>query len=313
MHKNYPGFNYQHEPVLVREALDFLNLKPGSCAVDSTLGLGGHASEILKAISPSGQLYAFERDERNLKVAQIRLERIGKNFNIFHDSFSSLKDRLRREGVSHVDALLFDLGLSSPHLEDASRGFSFMKEGPLDMRFDTRSGKTAADLLKSLTEKELADLFFFYGEIHASRKLAQALVKRRKIRAFESTKDFAQFAQAALGSGKTLLPQIFQALRIAVNEELKALELGLYQAIELLAPGGRLVVISYHSLEDRLVKQTFKQFATDLKDPNDPFGRKILRPKSLSLLTKKPIKPSTLEVHKNPRARSASLRVVEKL
>ena len=303
----YPG----HEPVLLRESLALLDLKPGQVAVDCTLGLGGHSSEILKAIGPKGHLYAFERDERNLKVARSRLEKIGNNFTLFHDNFSSLTDRLRREGASHADAILFDLGLSSPHIDEASRGFSFLREGPLDMRFDTAQGKTAADLLNTLGEAQLADIFFHFGEIHASRKLAHAILQTRKINPFQTTTQFAQFVRETLG--KSILPQAFQALRIAVNEELMALELGLNQAIELLAPHGRVVVLSYHSLEDRLVKQTFKQRSTDLRDPNDTFGTRVLRSKSLSLLTKKPIKASAEELARNPRARSAVLRAAERL
>jgi 16S rRNA (cytosine1402-N4)-methyltransferase len=313
--KTYSGTETAHQPVLLKETLEHLSLKPGQVAVDCTLGLGGHASEILKAIGPKGFLYAFERDERNLKLAEKRLSAIGKNFKIFHDSFSSLKDRLRGEGVSLVDAILFDLGLSSPHVDDADRGFSFLKEGPLDMRFDASSGKTAADLLNSSTEEELADIFYHYGEERFSRKLAKAVVLDRKKEPFHSTTQFAAFVERVLGRGKPgyhRATQIFQALRIAVNEELMALELGLNQAIELLAPHGRVVVLSYHSLEDRFVKQTFKQLATDLRDPNDIYGRRVLRSKSLSLLNKKPIRPSDEEVKSNSRARSALLRAAQK-
>ncbi len=309
--ETYSGSGSAHQSVLLKECLEHLALRPGTIAVDCTLGLGGHASEILKAIGPKGFLYAFERDERNLKVAEKRLSEIGKNFKIFHDSFSSLKDRLRREGVSHVDAILFDLGLSSPHVDDADRGFSFLKEGPLDMRFDASSGRTAADLLNSSTEEELADIFYHYGEIHASGKLAHAIIQIRKTAPFQTTTQFAEFVRTTLS--KTLLPQAFQALRVAVNEELMALELGLNQAIELLAPQGRVVVLSYHSLEDRFVKQTFKQQATDLRDPTDLYGRRVLRSKSLSLLNKKPIRPSVQEVHSNSRARSALLRAAQKI
>ena len=310
MQEIYPGSADAHQSVLLKETLQYLDLKPGQIAVDCTLGLGGHASEILKAIGPTGFLYAFERDERNLRVAEKRLSQIGKNFKIFHDSFRSLKDRLRREWASQVDAVLFDLGLSSPHLDDAARGFSFLREGPLDMRFDASKGRTAADLLNSLSEDELADIFYHYGEIHASGKLANAIIQIRKIKPFLTTLQFAELVQTTLS--KSLLPQAFQALRVAVNEELLALELGLNQAIELLAPHGRVVVLSYHSLEDRFVKQTFKQLATDLRDPNDLFGRRVLRPKSLSLLNKKPIRPSEEEVRFNSRARSALLRAAEK-
>jgi 16S rRNA (cytosine1402-N4)-methyltransferase len=290
--------------------------------VDCTLGLGGHSAEILKAIGPSGQLYAFEKDERNLKVAEQRLTKVAqelgarKNFTIFHDSFSSLKDRLRREGASQVDAILFDLGLSSPHVDDASRGFSFKQEGPLDMRFDPRQKKTAADVLNSYTEKDLADVFYKYGEERQSRKLAHAVVEDRRKEPFTTTGQFAAFVERVLGRGKPgkhRATQIFQALRMEVNEELLALELGLNQAIELLAPHGRVVVLSYHSLEDRFVKQLFKQLATDLRDPTDIFGARVLRSKSLSLLTKKPIKASQEEVKSNSRARSAVLRAAQKL
>lgn len=311
MQEIYTDSEPQHEPVLLRECLELMHLKPGSVAVDCTLGLGGHSSEILKAIGSKGHLYAFERDERNLKVAEKRLGEIGKNFTIFHDSFRSLKDRLRREGVSYVDAILFDLGLSSPHVDDAARGFSFSKEGPLDMRFDATVGRTAADLLNESSEEELADLFYHYGEIHASRKLAHAIIQVRKEKPFQTTTELAELVRQTLS--KSILPQAFQALRVAVNEELIALELGLSQALELLAPHGRVVVVSYHSLEDRLVKQTFKQLTRDLRDPNDLYGRRVLRSKSLSLLTKKPIKASAEEVARNPRARSAVLRAAEKL
>ena len=305
-----------HISVLLKESLEILNLKPGMVAVDCTLGLGGHASEILKAIGPKGFLYAFERDERNKRVAEKRLEKVGKNFHIFLDSFASLKDRLQGKGVASVDAILFDLGLSSPHIDEADRGFSFQKEGPLDMRFDARGGRTAEDLLNHSSEQELSRIFWEYGEERGARRLAHAVVKRRKAQPFHSTTEFTSFIEENLGrgpKGKHRAAPIFQALRMAVNEELMALELGLSQAIELLAPQGRVVVLSYHSLEDRLVKKTFRNLATDLRDPIDPFGVRVLRSKSLSLLTKKPINPSEEEIAQNPRARSAHLRAAEKL
>lgn len=336
----------QHNPVLLAECLEYLGLgdeavssgaAKGKVLIDCTLGLGGHSSEILKRIGPDGFLYAFDKDERNITIAKKRLgtlvrdlgwaQKAGwkKNFKIFHDSFSSLKDRLRREGVSRVDAILFDLGLSSPHIDDPERGFSFQKDGPLDMRFDasgvtdtspTGGRRTAADLLNKLPERELGNIFYRYGEERASRKLAKAVVERRKQEPFERTSQLTELVETALGRGKPgkhRAAKIFQALRIAVNEELIVLELGLNQAIELLAPHGRVVVLSYHSLEDRITKRIFKQLATDLRDPNDPFGRRVLRSKSLSLLNKKPIMASEEEVANNPRARSAKLRAAEKL
>ena len=306
-----------HEPVMLEESLHYLNLQPGMSVVDCNLALGGHASHILKAIGPTGMLYAFDLDERNIAVARKRLSDIGDNFHIFHDSFASLTDRLRREGVPReISAIFFDLGLSSPHIDDPERGFSFLHDGPLDMRFDASSGPTAADLLHTTPEKELANIFFKYGEERASRKLAKAIVEDRKTRRFISTLEFADYVEKILGRGKPgkhRATTIFQALRIAVNEELSALELGLNQAVDYLAPHGRVVVLSYHSLEDRIVKHIFKGKSTDSRDPNDPFGSRVLVSKTLSLLTKKPIKPTPKEVEKNKRSRSALLRAAEKI
>ncbi len=316
LHTKMTQENWQHDPVMMQESLEFLDLQPGQVVVDATLGLGGHSREFLKAIGPTGHLYGFDWDERNIALALPRLKEMGDHFTVYHDSFGSLKDRLRREGVSQVDKVFFDLGLSSPHLDDAERGFSFAKEGPLDMRFDQNLPMTAADFLNGMPEKDLADIFYLYGEETRSRKLAKAIVEDRKKESFKTTLQFAGFLERVLGkgsAGKHSAPRLFQALRIAVNEELKALELGLNQAIELLAPHGRVVVLSYHSLEDRFVKQTFKQLATDLRDPNDLYGRRVLRLKNLSLLNKKPILPSAEEVSANPRARSAKLRAAEKL
>lgn len=308
MHKNDSP---AHLPVLLQETLELLNPQEGELVVDGTLGLAGHSSEMLKRVGPEGFLYAFDLDERNIVVARPRLEAVGKNFRIIHDSFRSLTDRLKREGASQVDAVLFDLGLSSPHIDNADRGFSFLQEGPLDMRFDASEGKTAADILQKASEEELANIFYRYGEIHSSRKLARHIAEARRETPLTTTTQLAALVTDCLG--KTRCAQAFQALRIAVNEELEALELGLSQALELLAPNGRVGVISYHSLEDRFVKQTFKQLSTDLRDPNDPFGQRVLRSKSLSLLTKKPITASPEEIAANPRARSAKLRVAQKL
>lgn len=292
---------------MLKETIESLNLKPGQIAVDCTLGLGGHSIEILKGIGSKGSLFAFEKDERNLVPAKARLEEVAENFEIFHDSFASLKDRLRGKGCDQINAIIFDLGLSSPHVDQPERGFSFRNDGPLDMRFDASKGFTAADILNSWPEEKVAEIFWKYGEERRSRKLAKA-VKMKKI---YTTLELARLVEKVLGESR--VAAIFQSLRIAVNEELEALELALTQAIELLAPQGRVVVLSYHSLEDRIVKTIFKQFATDLRDPTDLFGGRVLRPKVLSLLSKKPILPSQEEVNINPRARSAKMRVAEKL
>lgn len=316
VHNSCSNKQPQHISVLFQESLDALGLQPGMTVVDCTLGLGGHSSAIMDLIGPEGHLYAFDRDERNIAVARERLAQHGQHFTILHDSFSSLKDRLKGEGVLQVDALLFDLGLSSPHLDDAERGFSFRQDGPLDMRFDASEGHTAADILHSKSESELADIFYHFGEIRSSRKLAAAVVDYRKQHRFERTLQLTKLVEESIGRGKPGKHNavlVFQALRMAVNEELMALELGLTQAVELLAPHGRVVVLSYHSLEDRFVKHFFKQLATDLRDPSDPYGRRVLRSKTLSLLNKKPITPTEEEIQVNPRARSAKLRAAEKI
>lgn len=316
VHKNDSSEVLEHKSVMLRECLDYLDVKEGEIVVDCTLGLGGHSSEMLRLVGPKGKLFSFDLDERNIAVAIPNLDAVGNNYKVIHDSFSSLKNRLKREGVSRVDAILFDLGLSSPHIDDAARGFSFQKDGPLDMRFDATQGETAADILHGRTESELADIFYYFGEERRSRRLAKAIIEFRKKARFESTLQLRDFITEVLGKGKPgkhSATCIFQALRIAVNKELEALELGLNQALELLAHDGRVVVLSYHSLEDRFVKQTFKQLATDLRDPNDPFGRRVLRPKSLSLLNKKPITASPEEIADNSRARSAKLRAAKKL
>lgn len=296
---------------MFKETIESLNLKPGMVVADCTLGLGGHSAEILKRIGPKGFLYAFEKDERNLVLAKALLERVAKNFEIFHDSFASLKDRLRGKGILHLDAIFFDLGLSSPHVDQPERGFSFNSDGPLDMRFDASKGITAAEILNRWPEEKIAEIFWKYGEERRSRKLAKAVATDRKKKKFNSTLEFGNLVERVLGRDR--VAAIFQSLRIAVNEELEALELGITQAIELLAPHGRVVVLSYHSLEDRIVKSIFKKFATDLRDPTDIFGGRVLRSKLLSLLSKKPIYPSQEEIQSNNRARSAIMRAAEKL
>lgn len=315
MQKNCTEIKLHHDPVLLKETLEFLALKPGMTVVDATLGLGGHAEAILTATAPNGKLYAFDRDPRNIALAVPRISKLGK-VTVFQDTFAALTTRLRGENINSVDAILFDLGLSSPHVDDAERGFSFLKDGPLDMRFDPTQGQTAEELIHSSTEKELADIFWRYGEERRSRRLARALVEARRTERFTRTTQLAHFIETVLGRGRPgrhPATQIFQALRMAVNEELKALELGLYQAIEFLAPHGHLVVISYHSLEDRIVKRIFKELTTDQRDPTDIYGCRVLRSRILSLLTKKPITPTPTEIQFNSRARSAKLRAVEKL
>lgn len=255
--------------------------------MDGTLGLAGHAAAILEK-SGNGTLIGLDADERNLKIARENLARFGDRAELRHANFRELAEVAEPESL---DGILLDLGISSPHLDDAARGFSFAADGPLDMRLDATAGETAAEILARSSEPELADIFYRYGEIHSSRKLARAIIERRKKQPFESTKEFAAFAAETISRSR--LPQIFQALRIAVNDELGALESALPAAVRCLRPGGRLAIISFHSLEDRMVKHFFRESA---------------RAGELTLLTKKPLTPTPAEISANPRARSALLR-----
>ncbi len=304
-----------HTPVLKEEVLESLNLKKGAKVVDATLGLGGHSLEILKKIGDSGHLYAFEQDERNMEFATERLKDFYDQITFFHTNFVSLKTCLESDGVTSVDAILFDLGLSSPHVDDPERGFSFQQDGPLDMRFDRRNKLTAEEIINNWSESDLIEIFSRYGEERASKKVARTIVENRKKKPFKTTADLAEFIRFQkkhIREKKDSATNVFQALRIAVNDELTVLENVLPDAIDVLAPGGRLVVISYHSLEDRIVKNILRDYSKDLEDPNEPLINKVIRPKQIELITRKPITPSAEEVVGNPRARSAKMRVCER-
>jgi len=315
LYTSFEHKNKVHIPVLKEEVLDAMNLKAGDKVVDATLGLGGHAKEILKAIGKSGHLYAFEQDERNLKVAKENLKDFTDQVTYFHYNFASLKTCLSDANQPCVNAVFFDLGLSSPHVDDPARGFSFRSVGPLDMRFDQRRKLTASEIVNKWSEDKLVQIFSKYGEERMSKTVAREIVSRRKDKPFETTVDLADFIKYIkrnLHEKKDPATQIFQALRIAVNNEMVVLADALVQAIDAVCAGGRVVAISYHSLEDRIVKNVFRDLSRDLEDPNEPFIHKVIREKQVSVLTKKPIEPSAKEVNENPRARSAKMRVVEK-
>ncbi|HAU40152.1 MAG: hypothetical protein UV80_C0003G0015 [Candidatus Peregrinibacteria bacterium GW2011_GWF2_43_17] len=305
-----------HVPVLKEEVLELLGLKKGYKVIDATLGLGGHSEEILKAIGETGHLYAFEQDERNLKVAQERLGPYQNQITYFHTNFVSLKTCLMDHGVSSVDAVLFDLGLSSPHVDNPERGFSFKKSGPLDMRYDQRQRLAASEIVNSWSENDLVEIFSKYGEERASKKVAREIISRRKEKPFDDTLELATFiglVKRGIPEKKDPATNVFQAIRIAVNDEIAVLTDALNQAFEVLVSGGRMAVISYHSLEDRITKNIFRDYSKDIEDPNEPFINKILRLKMGMLITKKPVSPSDKEILENPRSRSAKLRVIEKL
>lgn len=295
-----------HIPVLLKESIDGLNIGRGGVYVDVTFGGGGHSREILSRMD-GGHLYAFDQDaEAERNVAGMH------DFTFVRSNFRYLKNFMRYYGVGHIDGLLADLGVSSHHFDDSSRGFSFRFDGELDMRMNQRAGKTAADVLNQYGEKELADLFYWYGELKQSRRIAAAVVEARKTKEFGKIGEFVEVVKPYVGYDreKKDLARVFQALRIEVNGELSALKEMLSAATELLRPGGRLVVITYHSLEDRLVKNVMKTGNVDGKIEKDFYGR-VCAP--LRIVNNKVILPDSDEIERNPRSRSAKLRIAEKL
>jgi 16S rRNA (cytosine1402-N4)-methyltransferase len=301
-----------HQPVLKVQVLNALHLKPGHHILDCTVGAGGHAESILHQISPTGQLVGLDVDPEALKIAQSRLAPFGERVRLVQANFDRVTEVATRLGFWPVDAILADLGVSSMQLDEPERGFSFSQEGPLDMRMGPEASQTAADLINTLTEQELADLIYRYGEERKSRPIARAIVKARPI---YTTLALAEVVSKAAGGrrGQKIHPatRTFQAIRIAVNDELGALERFLPQAVELLAPGGRLAVISFHSLEDRLVKRFLQQEARDCLCPPKQPTCTCQHRASVDIITAKPIIAEQAEVSTNPRARSAKLRVAQ--
>ncbi|MBP9501707.1 MAG: 16S rRNA (cytosine(1402)-N(4))-methyltransferase RsmH [Candidatus Promineofilum sp.] len=306
--------DYGHTPVLLREAMALLDPRPGGLFIDGTLGAGGHAQAILDAIAPDGRLLGFDRDPEALAFAGRRLTSFGGRFKPVVGSYGDMATVAPALGFHEVDGVLLDLGLSSRQLENAERGFSFIKEAPLDMRFDPRRGESAADLINNLSAEELADIFWRYGEETQSRHFARLIVANRPI---GTTTELAGLIAGGTGRhgrpGRHPATKVFQALRIAVNDELGEVERGLHGAIELLRPGGRLAVISFHSLEDRLVKQFFRNLARDcICPPEQPVCTCGARA-AVRLVTRKAVKATAEEIAANPRSRSARLRVVSKV
>ncbi len=304
-----------HYSVLLKESIDGLNIKPDGVYVDCTLGYGGHSSEILKQI-PQGFLYSFDQDEEAIKYSTERLSKIGNNFKIIYSNFSNLKEKLEEEGVSKVDGIVFDLGFSSPQVDDESRGFSFMKDAPLDMRMDLNSEFSAQNVVNEYSEDKLRLIFFKYGEEKFSGSIAKNIVKQRPI---NTTMELVKVIEGSVPYKyfREHHPErkIFQAIRIEVNHELDVLESVLPDAVDLLNPGGRISVITFHSLEDRIVKQTFKKLSeiseifSGLRESDIPDEYK---PK-IKLVNRKPILPSEEELRENRRSASAKLRIIERV
>jgi 16S rRNA (cytosine1402-N4)-methyltransferase len=303
-----------HIPVLYQEVIALLQPRAGGLYIDGTIGGGGHSAGLLAASAPDGRVLGFDKDPEAITFAQAQLAAFGERVTLVNASYADMDAIAPANGFAQVDGVLLDLGLSSRQLDTGARGFSFKYDGPLDMRFDQTQGETAADLINNLTEAELADIFWRYGEEKQSRKLARIITANRPITTTSQLADLIA-AHAAPRRRRRIHPAtlVFQALRIAVNRELDAVETGTAAAIQLLKPGGRLAVISFHSLEDRFVKRYFRQLSQDcICPPSQPIctcdAQAVVR-----RVTRKAVKAAEAELMDNPRSRSARLRVVEKI
>jgi 16S rRNA (cytosine1402-N4)-methyltransferase len=294
-----------HSPVMCSEVVFWLRPQPGRIYLDCTVGYCGHARELLSASLPDGIVLGIDRDSQAIRVGANRLRAFGDRAVLVNAHFSDLKSILAERGIPQVQGVLFDLGVSSPQLDEPARGFSFRFEGPLDMRMDQGSGETAADIVNRLDEVDLANLIYRLGEERYSRRIARAIVNSRRERPFATTGQLTAVIESAVPGhyrrGRIhFATRTFQALRIAVNHELDHLEASLRDAADVLAPEARLCVISFHSLEDRVVKQTFRALSAERGD-------------EFQILTKRPQLPSEQERHRNPRSRSAKLRVIQRI
>jgi 16S rRNA (cytosine1402-N4)-methyltransferase len=296
-----------HIPALLQESIAGLNIRPEGTYVDVTFGGGGHAREILQQLGKNGHLYGFDQDEDAEKNSLP-----DKRFTFVRSNFRYLTSFMDWYGVEHIDGLIADLGVSSHHFDDETRGFSFRFTGDLDMRMNKRAGQTAADLLNTSSEETLADIFYLYGEIRPARAIAKAIVRERNNKKIRTTSDFLDILKPFFSreKEKKQLAQAFQALRIFLNNEMDALKEMLTQAAELVSPGGRIVVITYHSLEDRLVKNFFKTGNFEGVVEKDFYGN-VRSP--FRMINNKVIIPDDAEIERNPRSRSAKLRMVEKI
>ncbi len=302
---------------MLAEVLDNLSLDKGNIVVDCTVGGGGHASNFAERITPEGLLIGLDVDIEALKVAEETLARFGQQIILLNESYKNLDKVLVELGVGQVDAIFFDLGLSSLQIDQPERGFSYLKEGLLDMRFDRRGKLTAREVVNEYTEKELVKIFREYGEEKKSRAIAREIVSRRKKKPFVTTLELAKAIEKAVGGSPrekiSSQARCFQAIRIEVNQELRNLKEALKTAVNWLRPGGRIAIISYHSLEDRTVKEVFRELSRGcICPPGLPYCRCGQVP-ILKQIGKKAIRPSKEEVKVNPRARSARLRIGEKI
>lgn len=306
-----------HKSVLLDECIEYLNIKPDGVYVDGTLGLGGHSEAILRHLT-TGRLIGIDRDENAIAYASNRLKPFGDRFTPYKANFAEIGTVLDALGIAKVDGMMFDLGVSSPQLDDAKRGFSYMQDAPLDMRMDAQSPLTASEIVNTWPEGELKRILSVYGEERYSGRIAAAICEQRERQPIESTAQLAQIIRqampaAALREKQHPAKRSFQAIRIAVNDELGSLEQMLQQAENRLAPGGRLLVISFHSLEDRMVKEAIRSREDGCTCPKEfPVCVCGFVP-TLKSVTRKPVMPTEQEVEENPRARSARLRIAERI
>ena len=310
------GYALEHSPAMQEEVLHFLQCRPGGVYVDSTLGLGGHAWAILERIQPGGLLIGLDRDSESLEKARRHLQPFADCTRLFHENYKNLPLVLNNLGLGPIDGILVDLGVSSYQLLAPERGFSFQSDDPIDMRMDRTQRRTAADLVNELTEEQLADIIYRYGEERYSRRIASAVVAARETARITRCSQLAQIVRRAVGGQgrRTIHPatRTFQALRIAVNQELEGLEDFFANALSYLRPGGRLVVISFHSLEDRIVKRSFRSLSGYCVCERPPALCTCSRQGRAHIITSRPLTPSDAELATNPRARSAKLRALER-
>ena len=296
-----------HIPVMLQECIEGLDIKPNGTYVDLTMGGGGHTSEILRHLGPEGHLYSFDQDPD----AQANAPQ-DERFTFVASNFRFLRGAMRLRGVEQVDGILADLGVSSHHFDAKHRGFSFRGEAPLDMRMNTRSKRTAADIVNTYDKDALAKIFSDYGELDTTWKIANCIERARNIKPIETTAELVEAVKPCTPpqDESKFLPKLFQALRIELNGEMEALRMALEQSLKILKPGGRLVIMSYHSLEDRIVKNFMRSGNAEGRIEKDFFGNSTSQ---LKVITRKAVAPSNEEIERNPRSRSAKLRIAEKL
>ena len=308
---------FTHRPVLLDECIDALNIKPDGIYLDGTLGRAGHSREIAKRLT-TGRLICVDRDDAALEAAKTRLAEWMDRVTLVHSNFDQVGDIIRELGLTGIDGMLFDLGVSSPQLDDGSRGFSYMADAPLDMRMDRSEGLTAADVVNGWSQEELKRILYQYGEERYAPQIASAIVRHRESKPIETTLELVDVIKSAMPARALKEKQhpakrSFQAIRIAVNDELASVERMIRGAVPALNKGGRLAVITFHSLEDRIVKVGMAEFAKGCTCPPDFPVCVCGKTPDVKLITRKPIIPTDKEVEENPRARSAKLRVAEKL